>query len=127
MAIQKIDMNNMMEKIIRALHFQIEEAAADVVVENLPGCYGDMNLLNQLFSNIIGNAIKYRDNKRQLVLTVSAQKRHNKIIYSLKDTGIGIAPKHLEKIWDVFYRADSLSPEAGETCGFGTRQKNRFT
>jgi len=97
--------------------FQIEEAEADVVVEHLPDCYGDAALLNQLFSNIIGNALKYRDKNRRLVVTIAAQTQYNKIIYSIRDTGIGIARRHLEKIWDVFYQVDSQSPEAGEGIG----------
>ncbi len=117
MTIQKIDMNNMLENVMRAFNFQLEEAAADVVVEHLPDCYGDVALLNQLFSNIIGNALKYRDNDRQLVVTVTAQTQYNKVTYSIQDTGIGIAQRHLEKIWDVFYRVGSQSPEAGEGIG----------
>ncbi len=117
MAIQKINMNNMMKKIIGTFHFQIEEAGADFVVENLPDCYGDANLLNQLFSNIIGNSLKYRDKSRQLIVTIAALTRYNKVIYSIQDTGVGIARRHLKKIWDVFYRVDSQVPETGEGIG----------
>jgi len=117
MTIQKIDMNKMMEKIIRAFHFQIEKAAAETVVEKLPDCYGDAAMLDQLFSNLFGNALKYRDENKQLVVSVAALTRYDKIIYSIKDTGVGIAPRHLEKIWDVFYQADSQAPEAGEGIG----------
>lgn len=61
---QEIDMNTLIRNVIRALSFQIEEAGAQVVVENLPECYGDMTLLDQLFANIIGNTLKYRGTKR---------------------------------------------------------------
>jgi signal transduction histidine kinase len=117
MSIQKINMNDLLEKIIRTFSFQIEEAKADIVVEHLPECYGDAVMLNQLFSNIIGNALKYRDKDRPLVITVTAQPRYNNVRYSIQDTGIGIAQRHLEKIWDVFYQVDSQSPEAGEGIG----------
>ncbi len=48
---------------------------------------------------------------------MAAEVEYNKVIYSLKDTGIGIADRHLEKIWDVFFRIDSQTPEAGEGIG----------
>ena len=116
-SIQKINMNSLMEKIIRDLSFQIEEARGKVVIEDLPDCYGDAVLLDQLFSNIIGNALKYRDKERQLIISIAAQARYNKVIYSIRDTGIGIALRHLEKIWDVFYQVDSQSSESGEGIG----------
>ena len=123
MAIQKINMNNMMENIIGTFHFQIEEAGADFVVENLPDCYGDANLLNRLFSNIIDNSLKYRDKNRQLIVTIAALTQYNKVIYSIQDTGVGIARRHLKKIWDVFYRVDSQIPETGEGIGLSIVKK----
>ncbi len=116
-SIRKIDMNALLEHIIRALSFQIEEAGADVVVETMTECYGDAALLDQLFSNIISNALKYRDKNRQLVVTITAQAQYHKVTYSIRDTGIGIARRHLDKIWDVFYRVDSQASEAGEGIG----------
>ncbi len=115
--IQKVDMNNLMAKIARVYAFQLEACGGEVVVDQLHDCYGDANLLNQLFSNLIGNAIQYRDKSRRLVVTVASQTHYNKVIYSIKDTGAGISPRHLEKIWDVFYRVDDRSSEGGEGIG----------
>jgi signal transduction histidine kinase len=117
MSIQQIDMNILINNVIRALSFQIEEAGAQVIVENLPACYGDAALLDQLFANLIGNALKYRDTERQLLITITGQSWYNKVRYSVRDTGIGIAQKHLEKMWDVFYQVNSQSPDAGEGIG----------
>lgn len=117
LSITKVNMQQLFETIIAAHSFQISEFAAEVNLSKIPDCYGDANQLNQLFSNIIFNAIKYRDKSRQLIIDISAQTLHNKVIYSIKDTGIGIAPQNLEKIWNVFYRVDPKSPEAGEGIG----------
>ncbi|QTA79740.1 Two component system sensor histidine kinase, PAS domain-containing [Desulfonema limicola] len=117
MNIKKIEMNMLIKKIIESLSFQIENIADKFIVQDLPACYGDENLLNQLFSNLIGNALKYKDQNRPLIITVSAETRYNRVIYSIQDTGIGIAKRHLEKIWDVFYRVDARSEEAGEGIG----------
>ena len=113
----KVNMQQLFDTIIATHAFQISEIAAKVYIAKIPDCYGDENQLNQLFSNIIFNAIKYRDESRQLFIDISAQTHHNKVIYSIKDTGIGIAPQNLEKIWDVFFRVDPKSPEAGEGIG----------
>ena len=123
MTIRKIDMNKLFNNIIAAHNFQITELGVKVVIGNLDDCYGDENQLNQLFSNIIGNALKYSDKNRQSELKIASQTHYSKVIYSIKDSGIGIAPRHIEKIWDVFYRVDSSSPEAGEGLGLSIAKR----
>ena len=117
MNIQKNDMNQLFAKILDGLDFQIKETACKIHVNSLPECYGDAALLDQLFTNIISNALKYYDVDRPLKITVDAKKNFNKLVYTIKDTGKGIAPKHLDKIWDIFYRVDPKSDKAGEGIG----------
>ena len=117
MIIKKVDMNKLINTIISAHNFQLTEISAKAIVEDLPDCYGDENQLNQLFSNIISNAIKYKDATRQLVIEISAHTHFNRVIYTIKDTGIGISPRHLEKIWNVFFRVNAAAPQAGDGIG----------
>jgi len=117
MTIAKVDMNQLIKEVTASLDFQLTELSAKITVQPLSDCFGDENLLNQLFTNIIGNAIKYRDTKRQLHIEISSEVKQHKVIYSVKDNGIGIAPRHLEKIWNVFYRVDSSSAKSGEGIG----------
>ena len=123
MTIRKIDINKLFNNIIAAHNFQITELGVKVVIGNLDDCYGDENQLNQLFSNIIGNALKYSSKNRQSELKIASQAHYSKVIFSIKDSGIGIAPRHIEKIWDVFYRVDSSSPEAGEGLGLSVAKR----
>jgi len=117
MNIQKIDMNELFAKIVQSLDFQIKEAQCEIHIDPLPECYGDAALLDQLFANIISNALKYSDSERALEITVDAKKTHNRVVYTIRDTGKGIAEKYLDKIWDVFYRIDPRSGKTGEGIG----------
>ena len=123
MAIKQVDMNQVFKIIIDTCNFQLTESDAVVTINDLPSCYGDENLLSQLFSNIIGNAIKYRDKNRQLVLEITAHREFGKAIYSIRDNGLGIESRHLERIWDVFYQVDSTSAGAGEGLGLSSVKK----
>jgi len=123
MNIVKIDMNRLFKTIIAAFNFQLTELSAKVIIEDLADCYGDENQLNQLFSNIIGNAIKYRDKNRSLEVEIGSLSYHGKVTYIIKDTGIGISRRHLDKIWDVFFRVDSQLPEAGEGIGLSLAKR----
>jgi PAS domain S-box-containing protein len=80
MDIQKINMNNLLNTIIAGDNFQLTEILAEVVLNELPNCYGDEHQLNQLFSNIIGNAVKYRAENRILHIEISGSTHYNKVI-----------------------------------------------
>jgi PAS domain S-box-containing protein len=118
-----LDMNKLFKSILTIFDYQLKEMEANVALHELDDCFGDTNQLNQLFSNIIGNALKYSDKNRKLTLEISSQTKYNKVTYSIKDNGIGINNRHLQKIWDVFYRVDASAPEAGEGLGLSLAKR----
>lgn len=107
LSIQPVSMHALISKVIHTVEYQLQETGSKIDVENLPDCYGDETLLNQLFSNIITNAIKYRDEQRPLRVSITGVNRYKKVLYRIMDNGIGIPKEHLEKIWYVFYRVDN--------------------
>jgi PAS domain S-box-containing protein len=121
--VNMLDMNKLANKVVAVYNYQLTEFKAEVIVHNLVDCWGDENQINQLFSNIIGNAIKYRDKNRKLIIEISSQAQYNRVIYSIKDTGIGINQRHLERIWDVFYRVDASAAEVGEGLGLSLAKR----
>ena len=110
-------MNQLFKTVIGAYNYQLVEVDAIVTAAELPFCHGDENMLYQVISNIIGNGIKYREKGKTLAIDISAHQEFNKVIYSIKDNGIGIDPRHLARIWNVFYRVDPASGDAGDGLG----------
>lgn len=123
MSISEIDMNSLFQSIINTHQFEFSELHAQVEIESLSNCYGDENQLNQLFSNIIANAIKYRDLNRRLSLRIYSKTHSNKVVYAITDNGIGINNKYLPKIWDIFYRVNPEKSETGEGLGLSVARK----
>ena len=117
MSVKKIDMNNLFKTITTALNFQLTELKATVIIDELTDCYGDENQLNQLFTNLLTNSIKYHNNTRNLQIRISSKESYSKVIYSITDNGIGIAPKYHDKIWTVFYRVNPQGPVIGDGIG----------
>jgi PAS domain S-box-containing protein len=114
--VKRVDMNKLFKSIVSVQNYQITELGARLVVHELEDCYGDEGMLNQLFSNIIDNALKYRSCNRELVIGIDSEVRFNKVVYRISDTGLGISTRNLSRIWDVFYRVNSL---AGSGEGIG--------
>ncbi len=66
---------------------------------------------------------KYHSPDRDLAVNVSATVRYNKIVYCIKDNGAGIASRHVDRIWDVFFRVDATSPITGEGLGLSIAKR----
>ena len=74
----------------------------------------DRTALEQILLNLVENALRHTPEAGRI--TVEAAEAKNGVVLSVKDTGIGIAPEHLPRIFERFYRADSgRSREAGGT------------
>ena len=122
LTIRPLDMNASLADILAAMKFQLDEAGAEVRVEPLPGCLGDSAQTSQVFANLIDNALKYRSPKRPLRIVISGHTERGQATYNVVDNGIGIAPEHQAKVFEIFHR---LNPEsiAGEGLGLTIAQR----
>lgn len=115
--VQPLEMNRILKHIVSSMNYQIQQAKATVTVETLPSCLADARLINQVFTNLVDNAIKYRDPSRPSVVTVSGEQDGSMCIYRVSDNGIGIASEHQKKVFEVFYRLNPDGKQTGEGLG----------
>lgn len=78
---------------------------------------GNQNELHSLFSNLIFNAIKYTPEGGEII--IRWYRHQNQAIFSVKDTGIGIAAKHIPRLTERFYRVDKSRSRASGGTGLG--------
>ena len=114
--IRHLDMNRMMAEIAQTMEFQIKQAGATLRIGELPGCQGDAVQINQVFSNLLDNALKYLAPGRPGIITVSGHTEDGRPVYIVEDNGIGIDAEHQGKIFEIFHR---LYPAASEGDGLG--------
>ncbi len=115
--IEPLDMDAMLAHIIDDLTIQLEEADGKITVDPLPPCMADTAQLNQAFTNIIDNAIKYREPSRSLEIRINGRSEKERVIYEIADNSIGIPAEQQSKIWLLFHRLDPAGPIAGEGIG----------
>jgi len=100
-----IDTNELIEGIVRTLAHQAAEAQAQIHIEALPRIVSDQLALEQIFSNLIDNAIKYLKPGMPGTITVRGRKKLGFAIFEIADNGRGIDPKDHQRIFDLFRRA----------------------
>ncbi|HEY9245891.1 MAG TPA: PAS domain S-box protein, partial [Candidatus Methanoperedens sp.] len=99
----------------------VEESGALVTHGPLPTLMADASQMVQLFQNLLSNAIKFRKEKPRI--TVSADRKGNEWLFSVKDNGIGIAPEFMEHIFKMFQREHSSAKYPGTGVGLAICRK----
>ncbi len=112
-----VDMNELVRGVVRATEFKVQEKGVEVVLEDLPGCVGDVKQIDQIFSNLISNALKYLDPERKGWMKISGRIAGKKSIYYVEDNGVGIDPDHKKKVFELFHRLNPGHSEDGEGIG----------
>ena len=113
-----LDMNQMFEGILNNFRFRTRQTDLEITVDKeISACRGDAALINQVFNNLIDNAIKYRSPDRPAKIHISAETTDRTVIYRVQDNGIGIASEHINKVFEIFHRLNPSSDQTGEGLG----------
>jgi light-regulated signal transduction histidine kinase (bacteriophytochrome) len=107
---------------VNDLKVTIEENRALVTHDPLPTVMADNSQLEQLFQNLIGNAIKFRSSEPPRI-HLSASRNGKGWVFSVRDNGIGIAPEYSERIFIIFQRLHSRQEYPGTGIGLAICKK----
>jgi PAS domain S-box-containing protein len=125
-----IDCNAVVRQALANLQVAIAESNAIITHDLLPTISADKTQLLQLFQNLIGNAIKFRrvNTGRDSIqeppqVQISAELRNDGWLFWVRDNGIGINPRYLERIFDVFKRLHSRTEFSGTGIGLAICKK----
>lgn len=101
----EVDTRELIEGIISTVAHQAAEADAQIRVEPLPTIVSDRLALEQIFSNLIDNALKYLKPGVPGDILIRGQTKLGFAIFEIADNGRGIDPKDHQRIFDLFRRA----------------------
>jgi signal transduction histidine kinase len=102
---ERLDMRALVEGLVSSLAHQAAEAQAEVRIASLPPIVSDRLAIEQIFSNLIDNAIKYLKPGVPGEIHVRGRTKLGFAVYEIADNGRGIDPKDHQRIFDLFRRA----------------------
>jgi len=111
-----LDMNVLVSRVKTSFEYQVKQLDAEIGIGPLPACKGDFVQVTQVFSNLIGNALKYADPGRKPAIAVSGRLDRKRVEYCVEDNGIGIPEEYHAIIFELFHRLDPKRTE-GEGLG----------
>jgi len=118
--LRPVNLREMLQKLVDFMQPLAKKSG--VVLEMAPGygsppVQGDEQTLEQVFSNLISNAIKY--NRPQGIVRIGIRTEENEVAIDVMDKGIGIEKDHLPFIFDQFYRVDRKEGQKTQGTGLG--------
>ena len=108
----------LIERAVERLQVQAERSGLSMVVaypENLPEVLADSSRVGEVFMNLLHNAIKFTPPGGRI--TVSAYSDKGKVVFQISDTGVGIEPESLPRIFERFYKIDRARSSGGTGLG----------
>jgi signal transduction histidine kinase len=103
---ERVDLHDLVSKAALTLQHQLDSADATIEIpESLPSVVADRLALEQIFGNILDNAVKYLARGRPGRIEVSGTEAGGRVSIKITDNGRGIDPKDMERIFELFRRA----------------------
>jgi len=127
---QPVDMSALVREVLADLSREQNGSPVDIVVGDLPPCLGDASLLNQVWMNLLSNALKFtskRENPRiEIGVLPPPQRQANDAmgpVYFVRDNGAGFDMRYANKLFGVFQRLHRVSEFDGTGVGLAIVQR----
>jgi len=119
---EEIDLTAIVRQTIAMFGGVAEERSVGLVLDPPAAnvkLHGDASQLRQVFGNLLDNAIRFTPEGGRVTVSVGAGEAGRQAVVTVADTGCGIAPEHLDRVFDRFYKADASRTRSDTARGGG--------
>jgi signal transduction histidine kinase len=102
---ENLQMRSLLENIAATLKHRADEKGAEIVIQPVPNLLADRLAIEQIFGNLMDNAVKYLAPGRPGVIIVRGTVKAPFAVFEIEDNGRGIAPVDHERVFELFRRA----------------------
>ncbi len=118
-----VDMTKVFRSVVKELAPAVSDAGAVINIDPMPVVRANETHMRQLATNLIANAVKFRRADTPPVIEVTASTVGDVCIFSVRDNGIGIDPKYVDKLFKMFYRLHTRDEYPGSGIGLAICKK----
>jgi PAS domain S-box-containing protein len=111
-----VDMSNVVTAVI-ADEVETQKANVKINTVSLLPCLGDVDMIRQVWQNLVSNAIKYSSKNTNAVIEIASTENDEEIIYWVKDNGVGFDMSYAPKLFNVFQRLHKMEEFGGTGVG----------
>jgi signal transduction histidine kinase len=119
----KMDMNKLVGAVYEEIRTTMSESHFQFDIGQLPSAYGDPIMIQQVFLNLLTNAIKFTGNKDTAVIEVGGHSGENENVYYVRDNGVGFDMQYADKMFGPFQRLHSDKEFSGTGIGLAIVQR----
>jgi light-regulated signal transduction histidine kinase (bacteriophytochrome) len=120
---RSVETNSLVHGVLAQFDAQVHERAVDVQIGALPGCVADGSLLEQVFTNLLSNALKFTAGLPGTRIEVGGRREGGENVYFVKDNGVGFDMRYAEHLFGVFQRMHSQAQFEGTGIGLSIVQR----
>lgn len=117
LSVQRVDLGHLMNECIEQLRNEPGDRVFDIQVEPLPACRGDVILLEQVLSNLLGNALEDRRKQSHARICVGATQQGSEYVFRIADNSVGFDMSYADKRLEVFRPLHPASEFSGSGVG----------
>lgn len=123
--IEVIDPLILVKEILELFDDEIKERKIEIDIKDLPPCKGDIDSLKTVFHHLINNAIKFTAKKKkpEIIIGYQPDQSSAKVIYFVKDNGVGFSMGDQEKVFEIFRRIHTQDIFRGAGIGLALAKK----
>jgi PAS domain S-box-containing protein len=123
--LKQVNTEKVLKNVLYNLKTSIDENNAEITYDNLPMVMVDKGQLDQLFQNLISNAIKFKkpDEPPRIHISASKDENNNHYIFSVSDNGIGMDPQYFDRIFTIFQHLHTMDEYEGTGIGLSISKR----
>jgi len=120
---ERIDTPQIIKSVLQLFEPEIQSRSIEIKVDVLPQSLADQQLLNQVWINLVSNAIKYTGKKENAIIEIGSFGADKETVFFIKDNGAGFNMKYVEKLFTVFQRLHKSRDFEGIGIGLANIQR----
>jgi PAS domain S-box-containing protein len=114
---EAVDLLAMVKELLQEIRNDPGNRNVEIIVGSLPPCQADPVLIKQVFANLLSNALKFTRTREQPVVEIGSREKDGRLMYFVRDNGVGFDMRYADKIFGVFQRLHHAEEYEGTGVG----------